>query len=185
MLALGLAPVLTIIGTPTAVAALGGLAGIDGEALAFPVGVAFGAAFVAGWAVWSWRAPAWRLWALANVTDADAETILQRAKRGGLLWRPGHFLERTEFRGSTYSYRLAAAELAGIVQRSGVVSSVGLEVGYWQGLLPRLEAAVAGVGLDRLARDIGAAAEHVEDLGGGEARARELIAALVAPASVA
>src|SRR4051794_12305651 len=54
--------------------------------------------FLVAWLWWSIWAPRWRLWALKEVADRPAAGIRALAQTTGLLWRPGHFFERTELR---------------------------------------------------------------------------------------
>lgn len=51
-------------------------------------------AFILAWLWWSWSLPKWRLWAVSKVDDV--EFLLQKAVQAQLMWRPGHFLQKTE-----------------------------------------------------------------------------------------
>ena len=51
-------------------------------------------AFILAWTWWSWSLPKWRLWAVHKVEDV--ELLLHRAVEEQLMWRPGHFLQKTE-----------------------------------------------------------------------------------------
>jgi hypothetical protein len=65
--------------------------------------VGFPAGFVAAWSWWSFMAPRWRLWAYERV--ASTGKLQEDAVAAGLLWRQGHFFERTEFRSAAQRRR--------------------------------------------------------------------------------
>lgn len=63
--------------------------------------------FVLAWLTWAFTAPRWRLWAHARVDDLR-ELQLQ-AQKLGIVWPPGSFLEKTEFRWADYDVDLLRA----------------------------------------------------------------------------
>ena len=70
--------------------------------------VVIGAAvWCSAWLYWSISLPRWRLWAYSRVEDIDK--LHTMAVSYGLLWRDGHFFERTEIYPGHLRQRVNAA----------------------------------------------------------------------------
>lgn len=52
--------------------------------------------FVLAWAWWSFSVPRWRMWLIKNVDDVLL--AYKTSVKNGLMWRPGHIVESTEFK---------------------------------------------------------------------------------------
>lgn len=60
----------------------------------------YGTAFlVLAWVWWSFSAPRWRMWLIKNVDDVIL--AYKNSVKNGLMWRPGHIFESTEFKSNT------------------------------------------------------------------------------------
>lgn len=60
------------------------------------IGIGIGLGFVLAWLWWGVMITRWRLWAFENVRNVHE--LQKRAVNESLIWREGHFFERTEFR---------------------------------------------------------------------------------------
>jgi hypothetical protein len=70
----------------------------------------FACGFVAAWLYWSLSVPRWRLWAYQRVSNIGK--LKKAAVSAGLIWRKGHFFERTEIMSSAQAAKLKELERA-------------------------------------------------------------------------
>jgi len=86
------------------------LLGFDGQIAAPIAALAFFAGWPLAWLTWSFLVPRWRVWAYEHVEDLDE--LKMRAVEAGLIWRDGHFFERTEIRSKQQRQRIHELEQA-------------------------------------------------------------------------
>ncbi|GAA0213506.1 hypothetical protein [Brevundimonas nasdae] len=86
------------------------LLGFDGQTAVPVAGLVFLASWPLAWLTWSLLIVRWRVWAYERVDDL-AE-LKMRAVAAGLIWRDGHFFERTEIRTEHQRKRIRELEQA-------------------------------------------------------------------------
>lgn len=101
---------LVMFGLPALVFGSGRLVGFDASSAGNAAAVAFLASWPLAWLSWSLLVPRWRVWAYERVEDLDE--LKWRGVSAGLIWRDGHFLERTEIRSKQQGQRIRELEAA-------------------------------------------------------------------------
>lgn len=81
--------------------------------------IAFLVSWPLAWLTWSLLVPRWRIWAYERVENLDE--LKACAVAVSLIWREGHFLERTEIRSPDQQRRIRELERAWAVKREGGV----------------------------------------------------------------
>ncbi len=102
--------VLTMFGIPAlAYGAVLGL-GLDALSAEKAAALAFLLSWPLAWLCWSLLVPRWRIWAYERIEDIGQ--LKRSAVTAGLIWREGHFFERTEIRTPYQRRRIRELEQA-------------------------------------------------------------------------
>jgi len=91
--------------------------GFIAETAILVAGLAFLASWPLAWLTWSFLVVRWRVWAYERVDDLDE--LKMQAVAAGVIWRDGHFFERTEIRSQHQRKRIHALEQAWAAKRRG------------------------------------------------------------------
>lgn len=111
--------VLVFLGLPALGYGAALLLGFGPEAAIAIAASAFLVSWPLAWLTWSLLVPRWRVWAYGRVENLDE--LKACAVAVGLIWREGHFLERTELRSPSQQRRIRELEEAWAAKRrSGV-----------------------------------------------------------------
>jgi hypothetical protein len=105
---------LTMLGLP--VLAFGGaqLLGLDTQTAGSAAALTFLLSWPLAWLCWSLLVPRWRIWAYERVENLDE--LKMRGVLAGLIWRDGHFFERTEIRTPHQRRRIRELEQAWVTR---------------------------------------------------------------------
>jgi hypothetical protein len=104
-----------MLGVPALAYATTLLLGFDGRTAGPVAGLAFFASWPLAWLTWSLLVVRWRIWAYERVEDLDE--LKMRGVAAGLIWRDGHFFERTEIRSQHQRDRIRELEQAWAARR--------------------------------------------------------------------
>ena len=91
--------------------------GPGSEIAASVAGVTFLASWPLAWLAWSLLVVRWRVWAYERVDDLDE--LKMQAVAAGVIWKDGHFFERTEIRPQHQRRRIRELEQAWAAKRGG------------------------------------------------------------------
>ncbi|WP_417232009.1 hypothetical protein [Brevundimonas sp.] len=112
---------LTMLGLPALTGGGALLLGLDQATAGSTAALTFLLSWPLAWLSWSLLVPRWRVWAYERVENLDALKV--RGVEAGLIWREGHFFERTEIRTSQQRQRLRELEQAWSARTINHVSS--------------------------------------------------------------
>ena len=104
-----------MFGVPAFAFAVPLLLGLDVQTAGAAAGLAFIASWPLAWLTWSVLVVRWRVWAYERVDDLDE--LKMHAVAAGLIWRDGHFFERTEIRSQLQRKRIRELEQAWVAKR--------------------------------------------------------------------
>ena len=106
-----------MFGVPAFALATTLLLGFDVQTAGAAAGLTFFASWPLAWLTWSLLVVRWRVWAYERVDDLDE--LKMHAVAAGLIWRDGHFFERTEIRSQHQRKRIRDLELAWAAKSGG------------------------------------------------------------------
>ena len=106
-----------MFGVPAFAYAMTLLLGFDAEIAGPVAGLTFIASWPLAWLTWSLLVVRWRIWAYERVEDLSE--LKMQAVAAGLIWRDGHFFERTEIRSQHQRKRIRDLEQAWAAKRGG------------------------------------------------------------------
>ena len=106
---------LVMFGAPAAAYDIARFMGVDSSSAYGVAFLAFVACWPLAWLTWSLLVPRWRFWAYNRVDNIDE--LKAQGVAAGLIWREGHFFERTEIRTPDQRRRLRELEQAWAARR--------------------------------------------------------------------
>ena len=111
--------VLTFIGLPACAYSAAQFLHFSPEQAVAIAASAFLVSWPLAWLAWSLLVPHWRVWAYERVENLDE--LKACAVAVSLIWREGHFLERTEIRSPQQKRRIRELEQAWQAKRGGQI----------------------------------------------------------------
>ncbi|WP_340645918.1 hypothetical protein [Phenylobacterium sp.] len=100
----------TMFGLPLLAYGAALLFDLDPQSAGTAAGITFLVSWPLAWLSWSLLVPRWRVWAYERVENLDE--LKMRGVEAGLIWRDGHFFERTELRTPYQRQRIRELEQA-------------------------------------------------------------------------